>query len=200
MAFGRNKDEVFQRISAVSDAPEKPQKKKKKSKESEAEVAPAPDTSMWKSSGEGVSSVEHFKPGEIKAKPAQSELKSADAPAETVREVGSRAVDNRPEIGYSSVGRDEDVTGGLYSDSGRTVTMAMRLISYLMFLCGPLYFVGKIFGLIGIEAEDITTGLAVSTVIDGIIGCILLVGAGFIVIALIKILQNLMALQKKKMK
>ncbi len=199
MAFGRNKDEVFQRISAVSETSDKPQKKKKKSKEAEIEAAPAPDMSMWKSSGESAHSVQHFEPSAIDAKPDVS-ASVATAASDNVREVGSRAVDSRPEIGYSMVGRDEDVTGGLYSDSGRTVTMAMRLVSYLMFFCGPLYFIGKIFGLIGIEADEITTGLAVSTVIDGVIGCILLVGAGFIVIALIKILQNLMALQKKKMK
>ncbi len=199
MAFGRNKDEVFQRISAVAEPSEKPQKKKKKSKEVEAETVPAPDTSMWKSSGEQVGSVEHFAAKDIPAKPADS----VEKPAETtdgVRSVGTHAVDTRPEIGYSMASRDEDVTGGLYSDSGRTVTMAMRLISYLMFFCGPLYFVGKVFGLIGLEADEITTGLAVSTVIDGVIGCIVFIGAGFVVIALIKILQNLMALQKKKMK
>lgn len=198
MAFGRKKDEVFQRISAVSNTIEKPEKKKKKSKEDEAEVVPSADTSMWKSESVGASSVEHFEPRNADA--AQAVPTTETNHTENVREVGTRAVDSRPEIGYSMATRDEDVTGGLYSDSGRTVTMAMRLISYLMFFCGPLYFIGKIFTLIGIDEDELTTGVAVSTVIDGVIGCILLVSAGFIVIALIKILQNLMALQKKKRK
>ncbi len=202
MAFGKNKDEVFQRISTVTQTEEQPKKNKKKSKAAEAETAPAPDTSMWKSSVNSSSSVQHFAASEPSATPAKSDApKSAESAAsDSVREVGTRAADTRPEIGYTMSTRDEDVTGGLYSDSGRTVTMAMRLLSYILFICGPLYFVGKVFGLIGLEADEITTGLAVSTVIDGVIGCVLLVGAGFIVIALIKILQNLMALQKKKMK
>ncbi len=200
MAFGRNKDEVFQRISAVTENVEKPQKKRKKTKEPDAEAVSAPDTSMWKSSSDNQSSVQHFEPSSSNAISAENSDIPTDTHSEKIREVGTRKADARPEIGYTMTARDEDVTGGLYSDSGRTVTMAMRLISYLMFFCGPLYFVGKIFSIIGVEADEITMGLAVSSVIDGIIGCIVFIGAGFIVIALIKILQNLMALQKKKSK
>ncbi len=202
MAFGKNKDEVFQRISAVTETAEKPQKKKKKSKEPEQEASPAPDTSMWKSSDESAAgAIQHFAPTAASEKP---NVIAPEAPieqkSENIREVGTRTADARPEIGYTMTARDEDVTGGLYSDSGRTVTMAMRLISYLMFFCGPLFFVGKVFELIGIEADEITMGLAVSSIIEGVIGCIVFIGAGFIIIALIKILQNLMALQKKKSK
>ncbi len=200
MAFGKNKDEVFQRISAVEETVEKPQKKKKKTKEQPDEAVQAPSTAMWQASGDTSVKARHFEASEGSSRQAAAAQSVPEENGNSIREVGARALDSRPEIGYTMTSRDEDVTGGLYSDSGRTVTMAMRLISYLMFFCGPLFFIGRIFSLIGMNAEDITTGLAVATVIDGIIGCILLVASGFIVIALIKILQNLMALQKKKMK
>lgn len=213
MAFGRDKNEVFQRISTVTETAEQPVRKKKKNKKQEpSDSIGVNDTSMWRSSGDNSGAVQHVaptapdekavranhRPAEVTAKAAPSAAHSAAA--DRIREVGSRAVDSRPEIGYTMTARDEDVTGGLYSDSGRTVTMVMRLISYLMFICGPLYFVGRVFALIGTQTDEITMGLAVSTVIDGVIGCVLLASAGFIIIALIKILQNLMALQKKKPK
>ena len=223
MAFGKNKDEYFQRITAVAEPVEEPEKKKKKKKGKDidkVDETPVQDTSMWSAGDRSVPAAQHFSaPAQPvrsvnSAEPPQSAPQSdtnpnsdaapqsdtAPSTTEGVRKVGSHSADSRPEVGYSSAMRDEDVTGGLYSDSGRTVTMAMRLISYLFYICGPLFFIGKIFKLIGMEADEITTGIAVSTVIEGVIGCVLLVSAGFLVVALIKILQNLMALQKKKRK
>ena len=195
MAFGRNKDEVFQRVTTVKEEPVKPVKKKKGKVEEEA---PAPDTSMWNSANAPrpqriESSVPVAKP-----QPANADA-SEEAPntQNEVREVGSANIDTRPQIAYDLVDEGE-ITGGMYSDSGRTVTMAMRVISYLMYICSPLYFVGKIFEIIGTDAKQITTGFAVSTVVDGVIGAVLLAAGGVLVVALIKILQNLMALQKKK--
>ncbi len=214
MAFGRNKDEVFQRVVTVKDEPEKPVKKKKETKKKKGEEQPAPvvDTSMWG-------------PSETAARPERIEssiaAESAPAPAEAVatesapepiaedksnepmavREVGASKTDNRPVIEMSTSLVDEgDITGGMYSDSGRTVTMAMRLVSYLLYICGPLYFVGKIFDLVGTEAEQMSTGFIASTIIDGVIGTIVFISCGILVVGLIKILQNLMALQKKKKK
>lgn len=198
MAFGRNKDEVFQRVTTVKEEPVKPAKKKK-GKAAEEEAAPAPDTSMWRS--EGGDRPQRFEAAQPAAQPASQS--ASQAPAQEgeaksgVREVGSAPIDTRPQIEYSLVDEGE-ITGGMYSDSGRTVTMAMRVISYLFYLCAPLYFVGKIFEIIGTDAKQITTGFAVSTVVDGVIGAVLLASAGVLVVALIKILQNLMALQKKK--
>ncbi len=193
MAFGRNKDEVFQRVATVKEEVEKPVKKKKKTEEAEQ---PAVDTGMWRSTGGD-------RAQQIEARPAAPD---ASAPAQTaapapegVREVGSAPVDTRPQITYTLEDEGE-ITGGMYSDSGRTVTMAMRIVSYLFYICSPLYFVGKIFEIIGTDAKNITTGFAVSTVVSGVIGAVLLASAGILVVALIKILQNLMALQKKKKK
>ena len=191
MAFGRNKDEVFQRVATVTEEVEKPVKKKKKTEEVEQPVA---DTGMWRSEGGDRAQQIEARPVAA-ATPAQP---AAPAP-EGVREVGSAPVDTRPQITYTLEDEGE-ITGGMYSDSGRTVTMAMRIVSYLFYLCSPLYFVGKIFEIIGTDAKNITTGFAVSTVINGIIGAVLLASAGILVVALIKILQNLMALQKKKRK
>lgn len=195
MAFGRNKDEVFQRVTTVKEEPVKPVKKKKG--KAVEEVAPPPDTSMWRSAeGDRPQRFEAAsKPAE--PKPAEAEAVPAAAVESGVREVGSAAVDSRPVIEYKLVDEGE-ITGGMYSDSGRTVTMAMRVVSYLLYICSPLYFVGKIFEIIGTDAKEITTGFAVSTVVEGIIGAILLACGGVLVVALIKILQNLMALQKKK--
>jgi len=198
MAFGRNKDEVFQRVTTVKEEPVKPQKKKKG--KNVEEEAPAPDTSMWSSvSGDRPQRIESSVPV-AKPQPAKVETDGSDDAPDTqsgVREVGSASVDTRPQISYDLVDEGE-ITGGMYSDSGRTVTMAMRVISYLMYICSPLYFVGKIFEIIGTDAKQITTGFAVSTVVDGVIGAVLLAAGGVLVVALIKILQNLMALQKKK--
>ena len=197
MAFGRNKDEVFQRVTTVKEEPAKTVKKKKGKVEEEA---PAPDTSMWSSvSGDRPQRIESSVPV-AKPQPAKVEADDSDNAPDTqseVREVGSANSDSRPQISYDLVDEGE-ITGGMYSDSGRTVTMAMRVISYLMYICSPLYFVGKIFEIIGTDAKQITTGFAVSTVVDGVIGAVLLAAGGVLVVALIKILQNLMALQKKK--
>ena len=197
MAFGRNKDEVFQRVTTVKEEPVKPQKKKKSKT---VEEAPAPDTSLWSTvSGDRPQRIESSVPV-AKPQPAQAPAEVTDDAPDTqsgVREVGSANMDTRPQIAYDLIDEGE-ITGGMYSDSGRTVTMAMRVVSYLMYICSPLYFVGKIFEIIGTDAKQITTGFAVSTVVDGIIGAVLLAAGGVLVVALIKILQNLMALQKKK--
>ena len=202
MAFGKNKDEVFQRVATVKEEAPKPVKKKKK----EEEAAPAPDTTMWNTAtGDRA---QHFASAQPVAQPApQPAARPAAQPAPQapaaapeasgVREVGSNSVDNRPRMEYTLVDEGE-ITGGMYSDSGRTVTMAMRIVSYLLYLCGPIYFVGKIFEIIGTDSEQLSTGLAVSTAIEGVVGAVLLVSGGILVVALIKILQNLMALQKKK--
>lgn len=193
MAFGKNKDEVFQRVSTVKEEAVKTPKKKKNVEEE----TPAPDTSMWDTnSGDRAQRVESSVP--VKPQPAKVEDEAnGSATAENVREIGSATADTRPPISYDLVDEGE-ITGGMYSDSGRTVTMAMRIVSYLMYICSPLYFVGKIFEIIGTDSKQITTGFAVSTVVDGIIGAVLLAAGGILVVALIKILQNLMALQKKK--
>ncbi len=199
MAFGKNKDEVFQRVATVTDDP-KPVKKKK-SKEVE-EAVPAPDTTMWSTGGGD--RPQHFEAAPAKAAPTAAPVaeqppaqSSAPEQSSSVREVGSTAQPVQPRIEYSLVDEGE-ITGGMYSDSGRTVTMAMRIISYLLYICAPIYFIGKIFLLIGTDSKQLTTGFAVSTVADGIVGAVLLAGGGILVVALIKILQNLMALQKKK--
>lgn len=214
MAFGRNKNEVFQRVVTVKDEPEKPQKNKKVKKEKEVDQPqePAADTSMWKASSDYDNKPERFEAARTPAaavdNPESGEAgdaatgDAAENSGSAVREVGASAKDSRPVIEMSApLGVDEgEITGGMYSDSGRTVTMAMRLVSYLLYICGPLYFVGKIFVLVGTEADKLTTGLIASTVIDGVIGAVLLISAGILVVGLIKILQNLMALQKKKKK
>ena len=206
MAFGRNKDEIFQRVTTVKNESEKPAKKKSKKVKEEETPAVVVDTSMWSSATE--EKPQRFEASEtVPAAPAAptapaEETAGEPAPELSVREVGTAAKDSRPVIEMSTpLGVDEgDITGGMYSDSGRTVTMAMRLVSYLLYICGPLYFVGKVFVLIGTDAEQLTTGFAVSTMIDAVIGTVLLVSAGILVVGLIKILQNLMALQKKKKK
>ncbi len=200
MAFGKNKDEVFQRVTTVSDDP-KPAKKKK-SKEVEEPTVSAETTAMW-STGGG-ERAQHFDAPAPQAAPAAAEpaptVASKPATQEqssAVREVGSATQTIQPRIEYTLVDEGE-ITGGMYSDSGRTVTMAMRIISYLLYICAPIYFIGKLFLLIGTDSKEITTGFAVSTIADGIVGAVLLAGGGILVVALIKILQNLMALQKKK--
>ena len=74
--------------------------------------------------------------------------------------------------------------------------MVMRVISCVLFLVSPIYFIGKLFALFG-GYEFPSSGEMISGVISAFVASILLVIAGFLVIALIKILQNLMALQKK---
>lgn len=100
--------------------------------------------------------------------------------------------------GYSSHRYEESSLSGLYSDSGKTVCMVMRVISCVLFLIAPVSFVGDMLAIFDAEGGVASSGAMIASVIDSLIGAIMYVIAGFLVIALIKILQNLMALQKKR--
>lgn len=105
---------------------------------------------------------------------------------------------SRPSLeGYQSKQYEENSLGGLYSDSGKTVCMVLRLVSYLLFLLAPVSFIGDMFAIFG-GSEQLDSGVMISSVISSLVSSVLLVIGGFLVIAVIKILQNLMALKKKK--
>ena len=107
--------------------------------------------------------------------------------------------ERRPSLdGYSAHRYEENSLSGLYSDSGKTVCMVMRVISCVLFLIAPVSFVGDMLAIFGADGDVASAGAMISSVIDSLIGAIMYVIAGFLVIALIKILQNLMALQKKR--
>ena len=105
---------------------------------------------------------------------------------------------SRPSLeGYQSKQYEENSLGGLYSDSGKTVCMVLRLVSYLLFLLAPISVIGDMFAVFG-SSEPLDSGVMISSVISSLVSAVLLVVGGFLVIAVIKILQNLMALKKKK--
>ncbi len=104
----------------------------------------------------------------------------------------------RPSLdGYEGANYDESSLSNLYSDSGKTVCMVMRVVSTLLFILAPLNFIGRMFAIFG-GAEAPTPNAMISSFISALISSILFVIGAFLVVALIKILQNLMALQKKK--
>ena len=89
MAFGRKKDEVFQRVTTVKEEAVKTPKKKKNMEEE----TPAPDTSMWDTnSGDRAQRVESSVP--VKPQPEKVEDETnGSSTAEYVREVGSAPAD-----------------------------------------------------------------------------------------------------------
>lgn len=170
-------------ISIVGDKIE--DKKPKKRKKSAFE---RPSDDSYKS--EKSTGVKHYE-----AKIA--ETKKAKKEREEVRFYNDGEKAEKPSLkGYEEKPYEEGSLSNLYSDSGKTICMVMRVISCLLFLISPIYFIGKMFALFG-GFEFPSSGEMISGVISAFVASILLVIAGFIVIALIKILQNLMALQKK---
>lgn len=104
----------------------------------------------------------------------------------------------RPSLdGYETKHYEEASLSNLYSDSGKTICMVMRVISCVLFIIAPFSFIGEMFALFG-TSEPLESSVMISSVISSLVSAILLVIFGFLAIALIKILQNLMALQKKK--
>jgi hypothetical protein len=140
--------------------------------------------------------VQHFDAAEPSdtqsANTAQTTADAAPAPSKP-SPPAARTADRRPTLSYSQ----QAVQPGLYSDSGRTVCMAMRLISYVLFGCAPVYFICKVFELFSADAGSLNSGIVISTLVISLIFSLLFVIGGILVIALIKILQNLMAMPKK---
>ncbi len=171
-------------IISVIDDEEIEQKPKKRKKS--AYAPPADNFKSEKSTG-----VKHYE--------AKDEKKVAKKEREEVHfYTDGEEKSRRPSLdGYEEREYEESALGNLYSDSGKTVCMVMRVISCLLFIIAPISFIGDMLALFG-GNEVPASGTMISAIILSLISAIMFVVFGFLVIALIKILQNLMALQKKK--
>ena len=168
---------------------------KKKVKKKVDEAPAAPNYNDYR--GNGDTGVKHF---EAKASNENSAFspRNVTESDENINFYNEGNDQKRPPIAdYDSAVLEETSLANLYSDSGKTICMVMRVISTVLFLISPINFIGAMFSLFG-SNQPLTSGQMISGVISALITAILFVVGGFLVIALIKILQNLMALQKKK--
>lgn len=186
--MAKNNDDIITLVTE-EEAPKKRVKKKV------AETPAAPNNDAFR--GNSNTGVKHF---EAKGGDENSAFspKNATENDSSINFYSEDDGDKRPPItDYTSVSAEETSLSELYSDSGKTVCMVMRVISTVLFMLSPLYFIGQLFALFG-SNQPLTSGQMISGVISALVTAILFVIGGFLVIALIKILQNLMALQKKK--
>lgn len=186
--MAKNNDDI---ITLVTE--EEAPKKRVKKKVDENPAAPNNDAFR----GNGDTGVKHFEAkGENETTPFSP--RNVTESDNGINFYSEESGDRRPPIAdYESAVLEESSLANLYSDSGKTICMVMRVISTLLFLISPIYFIGAMFELFGTNTP-LTSGQMISGVIGALITTILFVIGGFLVIALIKILQNLMALQKKK--
>ena len=185
--MAKNNDDIITLVT--EEAPKKRLKKKV------AEAPSAPNNDDFR--GNGDTGVKHFeaKGGDENTAFSPRNVTESDSGINFYSEDSG---EKRPPIAdYDSAVLEESSLANLYSDSGKTICMVMRVISTLLFFISPIYFIGAMFALFGTNTP-LTSGQMISGVIEGLITAILFVIGGFLVIALIKILQNLMALQKKK--
>ncbi len=163
------------------DAEKKPKKRKK--------------TGFEKPSDDGYKSEKSIGVKHYEAKSVSAETEKTER--QQVHFYSESDGDKRPSLeGYEEKPYEEGSLSNLYSDSGKTICMVMRVLSNLLFLISPISFVGDMFALFG-GSEIPSSGVMISGIISSFVSSVLLVAAGFLVIALIKILQNLMALHKK---
>lgn len=168
---------------------------KKRVRKSTVEQPTVPNNDAFR--GNGDTGVKHFqaKGGDENTAFSPQNVTESD---NSINFYSEDSGEKRPTIAdYESAVLEESSLANLYSDSGKTICMVMRVISTLLFFISPIYFIGAMFALFG-SNTPLTSGQMISGVIEGLITAILFVIGGFLVIALIKILQNLMALQKKK--
>lgn len=107
------------------------------------------------------------------------------------------AADIRPPLAPMTLGIQR---GGLYTDSGRTVCIALRVISYLLFAMSPVSFIAQILSIFNktYAYQTVSVQSMLAAVMWAVVYAVCFVAAGLMVVAVIKILQNLMALPKKK--
>lgn len=191
----------------------KPRKKSKKD-----EQTAQPDYSMWSSDAPAESKVVHFTAPQKEEVPSKNAavLQQPVQPEQQplpVQVSAAAQTQSRPEQVPQSVQSEESAETGedkkylradikrgfmgtLFSDSGKAICSVMRVITYLLFAIAPFSFIKSILDVLSYEeagAIDMVSGI-----IGGIISAAVYIIAGFLVIALIKILQNLMAMPKKK--
>lgn len=186
--MAKNNDDIITLVTE-EEAP------KKRAKKKAVEQPTAPNNDDFR--GNGDTGVKHFeaKGGDENNPFSPRNVTESDSGINFYSEDSG---DKRPPIAdYESDVLEESSLANLYSDSGKTICMVMRVISTLLFFISPIYFIGAMFNLFG-SNTPLTSGQMISGVIEALITTILFVIGGFLVIALIKILQNLMALQKKK--
>ena len=186
--MAKNNDDIITLVTE-EEAPKKRVKKKV------AEAPAAPNNNDFR--GNSDTGVKHFEAKVSNENPAFSPRNVTESD-ENINFYSEGNDQKRPPIAdYDSAVLEETSLANLYSDSGKTICMVMRVISTVLFLISPINFIGAMFSLFG-SNQPLTSGQMISGVISALITAILFVVGGFLVIALIKILQNLMALQKKK--
>ena len=85
----------------------------------------------------------------------------------------------------------------LYSDNGRTVCMVLKFVSYVLFVLAPVAFLRSLLSMMTVTSYGVSGAQVFSYILDGLIAAAGYVVAGFLVIAVIKILQNLIAISRK---
>ncbi len=174
-------DDILSMVSDEAEEEKKPKKRKKSAYE-------RPSDDSFKS--DRSTGVKHYE-----AKITVTKKEKKDRGEVKFYNEGERS--DKPSLnGYEEKPYEEGSLSNLYSDSGKTICMVMRVLSCLLFLVSPIYFIGKMFSVFG-GPEFPSSSDMISGVVSALVITVLLVVAGFVIIALIKILQNLMALQKK---